>query len=256
MAPSRALLRSLAFPLADRSSVSIFTSASRLPRSASPLRTLWTGSASSSGSDGKGISSRSLTEGVGGRGRDSRDVLARAVERGYATTTGTRRTRMGTSSNRTSGPRSAWMRTSAPRIPEGMCMKMSTSSSFSPAKTTTPTPDSSSSTASTSTLSAHAAEAGAGAEAGAETKADSEVEPPDYLSPAELSIFNTLRREFAPTKLEVQDISGGCGSMYALSITSARFKGLPMVKQHRLVNEVLREEIAGWHGVQLRTGAV
>ena len=30
-----------------------------------------------------------------------------------------------------------------------------------------------------------------------------DVQPPDYLSDAELSIFNTLRREFDPTKLEV-----------------------------------------------------
>lgn len=44
--------------------------------------------------------------------------------------------------------------------------------------------------------------------------------------------------------------------MYALEIESARFKGLPVVKQHKLVNEVLKEEIKGWHGVQLRTKAV
>ncbi len=41
--------------------------------------------------------------------------------------------------------------------------------------------------------------------------------------------------------------------MYAIEIASDRFKGLSTVKQHRLVNEVLREEISGWHGVQLRT---
>jgi len=52
---------------------------------------------------------------------------------------------------------------------------------------------------------------------------------------------------------QVNDVSGGCGSMYAIEIVSQRFEGLSMVKQHRIVNEVLAEEIKGWHGVQLRT---
>ena len=54
---------------------------------------------------------------------------------------------------------------------------------------------------------------------------------------------------------QVQDISGGCGSMYALDIESPKFKGLTVIKQHKLVNQVLKEEIAQWHGVQLRTKA-
>ncbi|KAF2107175.1 bola protein [Lophiotrema nucula] len=81
-------------------------------------------------------------------------------------------------------------------------------------------------------------------------------EPPDYLNEAELSIFNKIKAELEPVKLEVQDISGGCGSMYALEIESSKFKGLPVIKQHKLVNKVLAEEIKGWHGVQLRTKAV
>lgn len=44
--------------------------------------------------------------------------------------------------------------------------------------------------------------------------------------------------------------------MYALSIESPKFKGLSIVKQHKLVNSILAEEISGWHGVQLRTKAV
>jgi stress-induced morphogen len=54
---------------------------------------------------------------------------------------------------------------------------------------------------------------------------------------------------------QVQDISGGCGSMYALEIESPKFKGLTVIKQHKLVNSILAEEIKGWHGVQLRTKA-
>ena len=53
--------------------------------------------------------------------------------------------------------------------------------------------------------------------------------------------------------LQVKDISGGCGSMYWIDIVSERFRGLGMLKQQRLVNEVLKEEVKGWHGVQLKT---
>ncbi|KAJ4343114.1 hypothetical protein N0V95_006762 [Ascochyta clinopodiicola] len=80
-------------------------------------------------------------------------------------------------------------------------------------------------------------------------------QPPDFLNEAELHVFNKIKGELEPTKLEVQDISGGCGSMYAIEIESPKFKGLTVIKQHKLVNQVLKEEIAQWHGVQLRTRA-
>ena len=54
---------------------------------------------------------------------------------------------------------------------------------------------------------------------------------------------------------QVQDISGGCGSMYALDVVSAQFQGLSIIKQHRMVNKVLGDEMKQWHGVQLKTKA-
>ncbi|KAH0383107.1 hypothetical protein KCU92_g5612, partial [Aureobasidium melanogenum] len=89
----------------------------------------------------------------------------------------------------------------------------------------------------------------------ASVEAPSVVEAPDYLDEKELHIFQKLAAELSPTKLEVQDVSGGCGSMYALDIVSAKFKGMSVIKQHRLVNAVLKDEIKGWHGVQLKTKA-
>ena len=53
--------------------------------------------------------------------------------------------------------------------------------------------------------------------------------------------------------IQVQDVSGGCGTMYAIAITAKKFRGLPVIKQHRLVNEVLSEQIKSWHGIQLKT---
>ena len=58
-----------------------------------------------------------------------------------------------------------------------------------------------------------------------------------------------------PSKLSVEDISGGCGSMYALEIESSKFKGQSLVKQQRMVNDVLKEEMEknNWHGVRIKT---
>jgi stress-induced morphogen len=70
-----------------------------------------------------------------------------------------------------------------------------------------------------------------------------------------MSRLRAQTRNSADIETQVQDISGGCGSMYALDIESPKFKGLTVIKQHKLVNQVLKEEIAQWHGVQLRTKA-
>ena len=46
---------------------------------------------------------------------------------------------------------------------------------------------------------------------------------------------------------------GGCGTFYNIIIASEEFKGLSLVKQQRLVNQTLKEEIQGIHGLQVRT---
>ncbi len=43
--------------------------------------------------------------------------------------------------------------------------------------------------------------------------------------------------------------------MYGLDIVSPRFEGLNVVKQHKLVNQVLADELKEWHGMQLKTKA-
>jgi stress-induced morphogen len=43
--------------------------------------------------------------------------------------------------------------------------------------------------------------------------------------------------------------------MYALNIVSDQFKGLSVIKQHRLVNKMLGDEIKEWHGVRMNTRA-
>lgn len=76
---------------------------------------------------------------------------------------------------------------------------------------------------------------------------------PDFLSEGESKVWDILAAEFAPTELIVQDISGGCGSMYGIEIGSEKFRGLNMLKQQRLVNAALGDLLKEWHGVQLKT---
>lgn len=44
---------------------------------------------------------------------------------------------------------------------------------------------------------------------------------------------------------------GGCGTFYAIMVSSPAFKGLSTLKQHKLVTEALKLEIAGIHGLQV-----
>lgn len=48
--------------------------------------------------------------------------------------------------------------------------------------------------------------------------------------------------------------TGGCGSFFAIKIASDAFKDLSTVKQHKLVTEVLKQEIQGIHGLQVSRG--
>ncbi|RSL39610.1 hypothetical protein CEP53_013934 [Fusarium sp. AF-6] len=73
------------------------------------------------------------------------------------------------------------------------------------------------------------------------------------MTPAESAIAEILAEKLSPSELLVQDVSGGCGSMYAIDITSAAFKGQTILKQQRMVNAALGDLVKGWHGVQIRT---
>ena len=44
--------------------------------------------------------------------------------------------------------------------------------------------------------------------------------------------------------------------MYAIDIESDQFRGQSLVKQQRMVNAVLKEDMQrdGWHGVRIKTG--
>ncbi|KAG7203157.1 hypothetical protein KM043_010275 [Ampulex compressa] len=71
---------------------------------------------------------------------------------------------------------------------------------------------------------------------------------------AEQRMISLLRNKFPKAKLiEVTDVSGGCGAMFEISVVAPEFKGLNTVKQHRIINEVLKEEIKEMHGIRIHT---
>ena len=62
-----------------------------------------------------------------------------------------------------------------------------------------------------------------------------------------------LRDQLDAVAVTVEDVSGGCGAMYKAYVESPRFVGLGVVKQHKLVQGVLKAEIAEMHGFTLKT---
>ncbi|CAB3410740.1 unnamed protein product [Caenorhabditis bovis] len=57
------------------------------------------------------------------------------------------------------------------------------------------------------------------------------------------------------TKVEVHDISNGCGSMYDVVVEATSFKGKAKVAQHKIVTGILREQIKDMHGLTIKTKA-
>uniref|UniRef100_A0ABK0LLV6 BolA family member 3 n=2 Tax=Rattus norvegicus TaxID=10116 RepID=A0ABK0LLV6_RAT len=70
----------------------------------------------------------------------------------------------------------------------------------------------------------------------------------------ELKVTQVLKEKFPrATAIQVTDISGGCGAMYEIKIESEEFKAKRMVQQHQMVNQALKEEIKGMHGLRIFT---
>ena len=76
------------------------------------------------------------------------------------------------------------------------------------------------------------------------------------MSPTESEIASSLSSHDALRPISsvlVKDVSGGCGSMYAIDVASAQFKGKGLLAQQRLVTKALGDRVKEWHGVQIRT---
>ncbi|XP_057322512.1 bolA-like protein 3 isoform X1 [Microplitis mediator] len=72
---------------------------------------------------------------------------------------------------------------------------------------------------------------------------------------AEEKMTSILRSKFPKAHtIEVNDISGGCGAMFEVNVITSEFNGLSTVKQHRLINDTLKNEIKDMHGIRISTG--
>ncbi|KAJ4312593.1 hypothetical protein N0V94_007365 [Neodidymelliopsis sp. IMI 364377] len=60
-------------------------------------------------------------------------------------------------------------------------------------------------------------------------------------------IKQKLESGLGATWVEIEDMSGGCGQMYEAIIVSPQFTKKTTLARHRLVNGVLKEEIAAIH---------
>jgi len=60
-------------------------------------------------------------------------------------------------------------------------------------------------------------------------------------------IEEKLKTTLEATHVEIEDMSGGCGQMFNATIVSPQFAKKMTLARHRLVNGVLKEEIAKIH---------
>ena len=62
-----------------------------------------------------------------------------------------------------------------------------------------------------------------------------------------------LLRDLEATSVKIDDTSGGCGAMFAITCESPLFAGKRLVQQHRMVNDALKTHIADIHGLTINT---
>ncbi|KAL1741544.1 bola-like protein [Schizophyllum fasciatum] len=62
-----------------------------------------------------------------------------------------------------------------------------------------------------------------------------------------------IRNAVPVTHLEIEDQSSGCGESYAIVLVSDAFQGKTTLARHRMVNEMLKNEIAQMHAFSQKT---
>eukprot|EP01097_Dermamoeba_algensis_P006319 TRINITY_DN3954_c0_g3_i1.p1 TRINITY_DN3954_c0_g3~~TRINITY_DN3954_c0_g3_i1.p1 ORF type:complete len:139 (+),score=24.07 TRINITY_DN3954_c0_g3_i1:105-521(+) len=62
-----------------------------------------------------------------------------------------------------------------------------------------------------------------------------------------------LQEKLSPTNLEIEDVSGGCGTFFSISIASEKFRGKSLVEQHKLVKSALSQILKEMHGITIKT---
>ncbi|KAI0258153.1 bola-like protein [Gloeopeniophorella convolvens] len=71
------------------------------------------------------------------------------------------------------------------------------------------------------------------------------------VSPADLEA--ALRAAIPVAHMEIEDNSSGCGDNYTVLIVSEAFEGKTTLARHRMVNELLKAQIAQIHAFTQKT---
>lgn len=64
---------------------------------------------------------------------------------------------------------------------------------------------------------------------------------------------NLIKSNLKVTKLSIEDVSGGCGQAFKVEVASSDFKNKSLIKQHQLLNEILKEELKDIHSITYKT---
>ncbi|KAL5511924.1 hypothetical protein ACEPAF_5173 [Sanghuangporus sanghuang] len=67
------------------------------------------------------------------------------------------------------------------------------------------------------------------------------------------TLENNLRNSMPITHLEIKDRSNGCGENYEILVVSEAFQKKTTLARHRLINELLKNEIAQMHAFSQTT---
>ncbi|KAJ2502081.1 hypothetical protein GGH96_001359 [Coemansia sp. RSA 1972] len=67
------------------------------------------------------------------------------------------------------------------------------------------------------------------------------------------AIKKKAETEFPGCQVFLDDISGGCGAMYRVTLVWDGFEGMNRLKKHRLVNTTFKDEIQLMHAFEQKT---
>ncbi|XP_054723059.1 bolA-like protein 2 [Uloborus diversus] len=66
-------------------------------------------------------------------------------------------------------------------------------------------------------------------------------------------IEDKLKKELDTVFVSVEDLSDGCGAKFNAIIVSPKFDGVALLQRHRMVNEILKEEMNSIHAFTQKT---
>ncbi|KDR74117.1 hypothetical protein GALMADRAFT_124399 [Galerina marginata CBS 339.88] len=68
-----------------------------------------------------------------------------------------------------------------------------------------------------------------------------------------VALEKAIKRAIPVTHLEIEDQSSGCGENYAIILVSEVFQGKTTLARHRMINELLKDQIAQMHAFSQKT---